>query len=266
MASPQKEEGFTPIANELFEAFYRCKLLEYERCVVMCIWRKTYGWQKKEDWMSNSQILEETGIALPNITRTIKSLVSKKILTRNGKKVGVNKNYEEWEVEWRKLSHQITKVISPDNKKLSHQIPTKERKKLLKEIGETSSPELKDKNIDMSGFNKYSDEYEEGSIDLDGDGEIKEEKKKSKAKYPNAPTIRKIFQEVLGLSPFSWKTNKTELIACENLYTERTPEKVRNALEFYKENQEDKFCPQITQPSDLDRKWTKLGAYKLSKD
>jgi hypothetical protein len=134
-------------------------------------------------------------------------------------------------------------------------------------LGETSSPELKDKNIDMSGFNRIGEgSDEESTIDFDGDGSVKEEKKKSKAKYPNAPTICKIFQEVLGLSPFSWKTNKTELIACENLYTERTPEKVRNALEFYKENQEDKFCPQITQPSDLDRKWTKLGAYKLSKD
>lgn len=124
---------------------------------------------------------------------------------------------------------------------------------------------LKTNQEDMS-WNKQSEDYEEGSIDLDGDGTVKEEKKKSKAKYPNAPTIRKIFQEVLGLNPFSWKSNTTELTACENLYTERTPEKVRNALEFYKENQEDKFCPQITQPSDLDRKWTKLGAYKLSKD
>ena len=115
--SPQKENGYTPIANELFEAFYRCKLLEYERCVVMCIWRKTYGWQKKEDWVSNSQIEEETGIALPNITRTIKSLTTKKILVRNGKKVGVNKRYNEWVVEWRRLSHEISKVISPDTHK-----------------------------------------------------------------------------------------------------------------------------------------------------
>ena len=140
----------------------------------MCIWRKTYGWQKKEDWVSNSQIEEETGIALPNITRTIKSLTIKKILVRNGKKVGVNKRYNEWVVEWRRLSHEISKVISPDNQKLSHEIPTKERKKLSKEISDKSQK-------DMS-WNKQSED-EELVVDLET-GEVinpvQEKKKESK--------------------------------------------------------------------------------------
>jgi len=230
----------------------------------MCIWRKTYGWQKKEDWISNSQILEETGIALPNITRTIKSLVGKKILTRNGKKVGVNKNYEEWVVEWRRLSHQTTKVISPDNQKLSHQIPTKERKKLSKEIVEANaSTPLKDKENNMA-WNNQSDDFEEGVVNYDEDGEIKPEKKKSTRKYPNAPEVRKLFQEILGNNPADWKKNITILQACENLYTERGIEKIRNALEFYQENKDREFCPVITSPLDLDRKYTKLSLFKNS--
>lgn len=123
--SPQKENGFTPIANELFEAFYRCKLLEYERCVVMCIWRKTYGWSKKEDWISLSQLELETGISQSNISRKIKALIGKKVLNKNGRKLSVNKKYQEWEVEWRGLSHQTRGVVSPDNKNLSHQTTTK---------------------------------------------------------------------------------------------------------------------------------------------
>jgi phage replication O-like protein O len=168
MANPQKENGFTPIANELLEAFYRCKLLEYERCVVMCIWRKTYGWNKKEDWVSNSQIFEETGIVLPNITRTIKSLVAKKILIKNGKLVAVNKNYEEWVVEWRRLSHQITKVISPDNQKLSHQIPTKEKRNYTKEISEQSSV-TNQNDMSFKNMRKYNEDghWEEPAIDAD---------------------------------------------------------------------------------------------------
>lgn len=256
--SPQKENGYTPIANELFEAFYRCKLTEYERCVVMCIWRKTYGWNKKEDWVSNSQIEEETGIALPNITRTIKLLREKKILHKNGKRVGVNKSYNEWEVEWRRLSHQITKLICTDNKKLSHQIPTKEKSIITKEISETDVSAKKD----MS-WNKHADDYEEGTIDLDGDGTLKEEKKPQTRKYPNAPEIRKIFQEVLGRNPANWKINKNQLIACENLFTERTPEKVRSALKFYKEHEGTEYCPIINSPHDLDSKWTNLGDFKL---
>lgn len=115
---------------------------------------------------------------------------------------------------------------------------------------------------DMS-WNKQSDDYEEGTIDLDDSTLLKEEKKTATKKYPNAPAIRKIFQEVLGRNPSNWKINKTQLLACENLFTERTPEKVRSALEFYKENEGKEFCPVINSPYDLDTKWTNLGQFKL---
>lgn len=256
--SPQKENGYTPIANELFEAFYRCKLLEYERVIIMCIWRKTYGWSKSEDWVSNSQIEDETGIALPNITRTLNSLKEKRILVKNGKRMSVNKKYKEWVVEWRKVISPDNKVISPDNQKLSHEIPTKTKSNYTKAISKS-----KDLADDMS-WNKQSDDYDLGVVDIDGDLSLKEIKKKPTKKYPNAPTIRKIFQEVTGANPANWKMNKSQLQACENLFTERTPEKVRSALQFYQEQKEDKFCPKITSPYDLDSKWTKLGEYKLS--
>ncbi len=184
MASPQKEDGYTPIANELFEAFYRCKLLEYERVVVMCIWRKTYGWSKKEDWVSNSQIFEETGIALPNITRTIRSLIIKKILIKCNRKVAVNKDYEQWEVEWRRLSHQITLVISPDNQKLSHEIPTKTKSKYTKTSEQSSGNDLPAKKEDM-GWNKYAENYEEGEVDLET-GELHDPVAEKKAKDKEA--------------------------------------------------------------------------------
>jgi len=120
-----------------------------------------------------------------------------------------------------------------------------------------------EKNMD---WNKKSDDYEEGVIDLDGDGEIKNVAAPRTKKYPNAPAIRKIFLRVLGINPNYWKQQTPQLQACENLYTERTPEKVEKALEFYKEHQNDEFCPKINSPYDLDAKWTKLGEYKLKKE
>jgi hypothetical protein len=70
-------------------------------------------------------------------------------------------------------------------------------------------------------WNTTSDDFaDEVAIDLDGDGEM-EEKKPQTRKYPNAPAVRKVFQEVLGKSPAAWKVNKNQLVACENLYTER---------------------------------------------
>ena len=104
MASPQKENGFTPIAHELLEAFILAKFTEYQRKIVLFIWRKTYGWNKKEDDISNSQFVIGTGINKGNVSRTIKELKNAKVVISRDNKLKVNKNYEEW------------KVISRDNK------------------------------------------------------------------------------------------------------------------------------------------------------
>lgn len=265
MSSPQKENGFTPIANELFEAFYRCKLLEYERVCIMHIWRKTYGWNKKEDWVANSQFSEETGIPRPHITRTLKALKDKKIVTLLGNKISINKDYDKWKVEWRKLPHQVTGITSPGNDSLPHQVPTKERKKITKERGVTSSSllNLKDKQkADMGWGNNRGDDADEFVVDYES-GEVKDTAPVSKKKYPNALQVYKVFLEVLGKLPANWKVNKTQLQCAENLFAERGLDKVRNALQFYKEHQEEEFCPQVSSPYDLDTKWTKLGEFKL---
>ena len=115
MANPQKENGYTVISNELLEAFYQCKLQEYERVIILCIWRKTYGWNKKRDWVAYSQIEKETGMVKQSIAKIIKNLVNKKLLIKDKKSLGVNKNYEDWVVEWRvkKSAVQLTKVSPP---------------------------------------------------------------------------------------------------------------------------------------------------------
>jgi phage replication O-like protein O len=47
--SPQKEHGYTPIANEIYDAFVRTRISGEARQVLDCIIRKTYGYNKKED-------------------------------------------------------------------------------------------------------------------------------------------------------------------------------------------------------------------------
>lgn len=133
-------------------------------------------------------------------------------------------------------------------------------------FGETSSPllNLKDNNKEAMSWNKQSEDYEEGVVDLDGSREVKPIQKQNTKKYPNAPTVRKIFQEVLGTNPADWKKNTTILQSCENLYTERGVDKIRSALEFYQENKDREYCPVITSPIDLDRKYQKLSIFKTS--
>ena len=224
--SPQKENGYTPIAHDLFEAFYRCKMTEYERCVVMCIWRKTYGWSKKEDWISNSQIHEETGIALPNITRTLRLLKSKNVISKNGKKVGVNKRYQEWKVEWRKVISSDNKVISPDNKKLSHQIPTKERKQITKTISKSS--DLQDKKSSMeTTYNPLGAEVIKAMESID-------------------PKNKKYYG------------NKTQRAACDFLIEEYGLKEVTTRILAVEKTNGVPYFPTITTPVQLRDKWVQL--------
>lgn len=125
----------------------------------------------------------------------------------------------------------------------------------------TASQGLSDNQNDMA-WNRQPDDYEESIIDFDGDGSCKAENKTPRRKYPNAPAVRKVFQEVLGKNPANWRLNTTELKACENLFTERGIEQIRKALEFYQDNKDQEFCPQTISPYELDSKWSKLIAFK----
>lgn len=153
-----------------------------------------------------------------------------------------------------------------DNKRTTNgqQTDTNKNERMKRSISEpngSAGNDLKNKKKDMP-WNTRSDDYEEGIIDLDGDGTIVEEKKLQTRKYPNAPKVRKIFQEVLGRTDANWNINKTQLLACENLYTERGEKKIRNALQWYKDHKDLKFCPKVDSPYDLDAKYVKLSQFK----
>lgn len=96
MASPQVEDGYTRLANELLEALMRINLSAYQSRVILAVIRKTYGFGKKEDRISNSQLVELTGIHKAHISRTIKELKAAKIVTQAGNKLAFNKDYQGW--------------------------------------------------------------------------------------------------------------------------------------------------------------------------
>ena len=90
------DDGFTRIANELLEAVMRAGLSQHQLLVFMAVMRKTYGFNKKSDWVSNEQISVLTGI-LPHKCSAAKStLVKRGILTQTGRVIGINKAVSEW--------------------------------------------------------------------------------------------------------------------------------------------------------------------------
>ena len=100
MSSPQLENGYTPIANELLEALFQSELSRCEYQIVLAIIRKTYGYHKKMAELSNSQLALMTGIDRRNVGRTIRALSEKNILLRgtdtNTHTIGHNKQKKEW--------------------------------------------------------------------------------------------------------------------------------------------------------------------------
>jgi phage replication O-like protein O len=79
MANPQKENGYTVIANEILEALMRIRLSGEEWKCLLVILRKTYGWNKKEDKISLSQFVLMTGMKKQSVHRALKKLSSKNI-------------------------------------------------------------------------------------------------------------------------------------------------------------------------------------------
>ena len=103
MPNPQLEDGHTAIANEIIEALAGIRLSGEEWQVLLVILRKTYGWHKKSDEISLAQYQILTKLARSRISRTLKKLLTKRIIIVD--KIGnknspnryeFNKHYDQW--------------------------------------------------------------------------------------------------------------------------------------------------------------------------
>ena len=90
MASPQKENGYIAISSELFEAMARFRIPGECEQVLKVIIRKTYGFNKKQDSISNSQFVSSTGLKKGNVSRALSKLITNKLVIKidNNKRTG----------------------------------------------------------------------------------------------------------------------------------------------------------------------------------
>ena len=130
MANPRIKDGYTRIANELLEAIIRTPMSDYEHRVFWLIVRKTFGFNKESDWIAQKQIVLATGILKQNVYKTTNKLLKRKMITKVGKLLSIQKNYERW-----KLSKEIMKVISTDYKSNLDR-GTQNNKKIQKKVYE----------------------------------------------------------------------------------------------------------------------------------
>lgn len=108
MTGPQKENGYTPIANEILEQLAKIRIPGQARQVLDVILRQTYGWNKKADVITLSKLSEATGIEKPHVIRAKNKLLAMNLIAQKGNKkvakkgnrIGLtysfNKHYKDW--------------------------------------------------------------------------------------------------------------------------------------------------------------------------
>lgn len=84
MKSPQKENGYTPIANELIEALAKIRISGQAIQLLWTIFRKTYGWNKKSDQIALIQFQRATNLSKVAICKNLNYLLKMNIITKKG--------------------------------------------------------------------------------------------------------------------------------------------------------------------------------------
>ena len=105
MASPQLENGFTRVANEILTVTAATRFSAAQLAIVMCVWRYTYSFNRKAHEMSESFLAGATGISIRHIKRELSVLLKSKVLIcirdptiRCARVLAFNKDYSQWQI------------------------------------------------------------------------------------------------------------------------------------------------------------------------
>lgn len=139
------DDGYTRIANELLEAVMAADLTARQLKVVLAVIRKTYGFGKKFDRITNTQIAIMTGIHHTHVCKAKNEMIAMNIIVTNGQAIGVNKVISEWNFEISQVSESLAKTANKTLANLANgykptQLNTKEtiQKKEKKENTQSS--------------------------------------------------------------------------------------------------------------------------------
>jgi phage replication O-like protein O len=151
MVSPQVEDGYTRVANSLYEHLYKLRISGLCKDLIAVIIRKTYGYQKKTDKISAKQFCKELDLPythsnITQIFRSLKNLEQRNIILVNRESIkkvatySIQKNYEMWVFEEtinKKVDSSINKNDDSFDKTINKKVEL--QKKYIKENKERYS-------------------------------------------------------------------------------------------------------------------------------
>ncbi|AXC76411.1 replication protein [Salmonella enterica subsp. arizonae serovar 63:g,z51:-] len=90
--------GYARLSNMLLEAYSGADLTKRHFKVLLAILRKTYGWNKPMDRITDSQLSEITKLPVKRCNEAKLELVRMNIIKQQGGMFGPNKNISEWRI------------------------------------------------------------------------------------------------------------------------------------------------------------------------
>lgn len=124
MASPQIENGYTAIANEILEKLCLLGLNGTQFRIVMTVWRYTYGFKQKKNALSISFLSKATGVHRITLSQELSKLINMNIISvtsgstyTKAREISFNKNYDSYQIG-KQLANRTT-VSEPTNTTVS---------------------------------------------------------------------------------------------------------------------------------------------------
>lgn len=237
MASPQLENGYTSIANELYEAWAKIRIPGEARQVLDVIIRKTYGFHKKEDQISLSQFCLATGLKKPTVCKAIKKLVVINLITKKGNKTGeiysLNKDFNTWKPLPKKvtLPKKVITVTQKANKSLPKKVHTKDiytKETITKEITHGARITI-------------------------------EESPEENNEHQQVVEIIDLFKPV-NPAYGRWYANTNQREAIKRMIEIHGMAMIKQVIEILPKSNEIPYIPTITTPCQLETKWADLKA------
>ena len=175
-----KGDFYTKMPNKILQPLLMIKLQSYEIRILLAIARKTYGFNKDKDYINQRQLKKLTGIKQPNISRTLKCLLEKKIIIKNGKELAIQKNYKLWEIPEKEILKNISDKIYntglKDDKNISNEI----YKYIPRDIKNISGEVYTKNTIKKTYIKKNIDSYDSSDLIKNFYNEKDDKKEESK--------------------------------------------------------------------------------------
>lgn len=122
------DDGFMRVANELTDSILLADLTARQLKIMLAVMRKTYGFNKPMDRITNTQISAMTGIHHTHVCSAKNQLIERGFLISGGSKVGINKYISMWDMK--KVSQVSETLADAANKSLAVSANTHSPKQL----------------------------------------------------------------------------------------------------------------------------------------